>query len=163
VTFKVHISTASSSTASVFHKHININTGNAWKCNRAEFQVLFIHTFFTIWSKMKQIQQNSFNPTSDNSEITVISHLKRVVPRPRVLLFYQGKSSISETGRSQGCIKNGLKPKCLWNLLTPRLPLHQLLQLRRLQTTKRTLIILKQQTKAMSKWNTPLISCTAQV
>jgi hypothetical protein len=29
VTFKVHISTASSSIAPAFHKHININAGNA--------------------------------------------------------------------------------------------------------------------------------------
>jgi len=51
--FKVNISTASSSIASVFHKHININTGNALlvtmhKSNRAWFQVLFIHIFHNL-------------------------------------------------------------------------------------------------------------------
>jgi len=34
-----------------------------------------------------QLQQNSFNLTSDNVEILIIWRLKRVVRRPKVLLF----------------------------------------------------------------------------
>jgi len=48
--------------------------------------------------------------------------LKRVVPRLRLLLFTRKKRPIYETGRSQEHIKNGLKPKCLWNLPTPPSP-----------------------------------------
>jgi len=97
VKFTVNISTASLSTASVFHKHININTGNALLVtaqNATELgSRLYLITFFTIWSKMKQIQQNSSNPMPNNSEIPVICHLKRVVPRPRLLLLPEKKKN----------------------------------------------------------------------
>jgi hypothetical protein len=33
------------------------------------------------------VQQNFFNPMSDNLEILLIQHLRRVVPRAEVLLF----------------------------------------------------------------------------
>jgi folate-binding Fe-S cluster repair protein YgfZ len=41
--------------------------------------------------KVKIIQQNSFNPKSEKLEILIIWHLKRVVPRPKVLLFMTKK------------------------------------------------------------------------
>jgi len=41
------------------------------------------------------------NPTSYHLEILITQHLRRVVPRPEVLLL-SGKSFINETGRSIG-------------------------------------------------------------
>jgi hypothetical protein len=42
------------------------------------------------------IQQNSFNLMSDNSEIQIIWHFRRVVPRPKSFNFYQEKASSME-------------------------------------------------------------------
>ena len=39
----------------------------------------------------KQVQQNSFNLTSDNPEMLIIQHLRRVVPKPEVLLYTRRK------------------------------------------------------------------------
>lgn len=33
------------------------------------------------------IWQNAFNPMSDNSEILLVRHLRRIVTRPEILLF----------------------------------------------------------------------------
>jgi hypothetical protein len=92
--------------------------------------------------------------------------LRKVVPRPQVLLFTI-KSFINETGSSQRHVQKGLQVSVhqpLWYLPTPCLLLHLLLQLWRLQETqKRTLMTLNQQTKEISKWNTPLITRTAQL
>ena len=110
------------------HKYWQCTTSNyIWNATQMSSR-FYLFTFFTIWSKTKQIQQNSFNLTSSKSKILVIWHLKRVVPRPTVL-FLPEKSSINETGRSQEHIQNGLQPECQWNLPTPCLLFHKLLQL----------------------------------
>ena len=51
------------------------------------------------------VQQNSVNPSSYDSEILIIWHLRRLVPRLEILLFPE-KSFVNETGRSQGHVQN---------------------------------------------------------
>jgi hypothetical protein len=47
-----------------------------------------------------EIQQNSFNLKSDNSEILIIWHVRRLAPRP------PGKKNFSsETGKSEGHVE----------------------------------------------------------
>ena len=55
-----------------------------------------------------QIQQNSFNPMFDNSEILMMRHFWRVVPRLEALLLPEKKCT-SETSRSRGYIRKGLQ------------------------------------------------------
>jgi len=72
------------------------------------------------------VQQNFFNPMSDNLEILIIQRLRRVVPRAEVL-FLPEKSFISETD----CRDMLKKSECICissTVDTPRLLL-QLLQL----------------------------------
>jgi len=54
---------------------------------------------------------------SYNLEIPITMHLRRVVPKPEVLLFVR-KNFINETGRSQGHIQRGSKRP-------PRVSAHQ--------------------------------------
>jgi uncharacterized protein with von Willebrand factor type A (vWA) domain len=103
--------------------------------------------------------------TSGNSEILIICHLRRVVPIPQVLYFYQKKGSSMKLANLRNMFKKA--SKCISTSTTmispePRLLLHQLLQLQRLQKTeKRTLMMLNQHIKEISHWNTPLINFTA--
>lgn len=53
----------------------------------------------------KQVQQNSFNPTSNNSETLIIHYLRRAVPGSEIFLFTR-KTFINETSISQ---ENGQK------------------------------------------------------
>jgi len=41
---------------------------------------------------LQKIQQNAFNPTSDKSEIMIIQHLRRGVPKWESLLFRSKKA-----------------------------------------------------------------------
>jgi len=53
------------------------------------------------------VQKNSFNSTSNKSQILIVRHLRRIVPRPKE------RSCINETGRSQGHVQNSLR-ECLY-------------------------------------------------
>ena len=97
-------------------------------------------------------------------EILLVWHLRRVVPWTEVLLFNRKKLHQWNSQISRTCSK--MPPRVsvhlpLWYLMTPYPPVHQLLQLWRLQ--KRQKRALNQQRKGICKWNTPLISCRAQV
>ena len=46
---------------------------------------------FCIFFGSYNIQENSFNPTSNKSEILIVRRLRRVVPRPEVRLFIRKK------------------------------------------------------------------------
>ena len=59
------------------------------------------------------LQQNSLILTSYSSEILIHWHLSRVVPRLEILFFPMKKKKISETGRSQGHVRKGLR-ECLY-------------------------------------------------
>jgi hypothetical protein len=77
-----------------------------------------------------RVQPNSFKPTSDNMEILIIQHLRRVFPRPEVMLFIK-RSLCSATDVSG--IHSDRLPRVsihhLLYLLIPCLLLHQLPQL----------------------------------
>jgi len=51
---------------------------------------------------IKKVHQNSYNLTSDNLEILIKQHLRRIVPRIEILLFTR-KIFISETGNITNC------------------------------------------------------------
>jgi hypothetical protein len=59
----------------------------------------------------RQIQQNSFNLMSGNSEILTILHLRRVVTKPGTLPFAR-KCFIKENGRSEGNVQAASKSVC---------------------------------------------------
>jgi hypothetical protein len=50
------------------------------------------------------VQTNSCNPMSDNLEFMIIQHLKKIVPRPDVLIVTRKRCN-NETGRSQGHVQ----------------------------------------------------------
>ena len=110
---------------------------------------------------LNSVQQNSFDPSP---VIRKSWHFRRVVPRPLFLLFT--RIFISETGRYRGHAQKGLQ-ECLnisGCISWPSLLLHQLLQLwMHHKTQNRTLMMLNQQMKEISKWNIPLTRCTVQV
>jgi hypothetical protein len=62
------------------------------------------------------VQQNSCNLTSNNSEIVIIWHLRRAVPRPKVLLFTRKQSFINETDLG-GMLKKASKSVCTSNIV----------------------------------------------
>jgi predicted acetyltransferase len=94
--------------------------------------------------------------------------MKRVVPRAKILLLpekklHQRNEQISRT-YSKEPLRVSAAHQLLWYLLISCLLAHQLLQLGRLHTTKKRILrTLNQQVKETPKWNTPLISSTAQV
>ena len=94
------------------------------------------------WGNIFHIQQNTVNPAPYSSEILIIWHLRRAIPRPDVFDFY--KSILNETGWAREHVQKR-PPRVsvhqpLWYLPTFCLLL-QLLQLWRLQEThKRTLM-----------------------
>jgi hypothetical protein len=59
-----------------------------------------------------------FNPTSDNSEVPIIWHLRRAVQRPEVLLFGRKTASLIKKAYKS------VRISTVWYLLTPRLLLH---------------------------------------
>ena len=110
-----------------------------------------------------KIQQNSFNPTPHNFKILIMWHFTKTGQRLEVLLFTTQKLHRWNRLITGTCSER--RPRVyvqqpFWRLLTPCLLL-QLLQLRRLQKTQK--MTLNQQMKKISKWNPPLISCTAQL
>jgi hypothetical protein len=56
----------------------------------------------------KKIQQNSFNLTYNNSEILIMWHLRKVVPRLEVLLFIWKKASSMKQADLRDTLKEGL-------------------------------------------------------
>jgi hypothetical protein len=56
--------------------------------------------------------QNSFNPTSSNSEIPIIWHLRRNVPRLEVLLFNRKKASSMKHADLRHMFKKDFKSIC---------------------------------------------------
>ena len=112
---------------------------------------------YTSWKRTLHVQQNSFNLTSGNSEILIIGHLRRVVPRLEILLFTSKKLHHWNRQTSGTCLKKGLQEclyQLLWYKLTAFVLFHQNFQLWRHQKTqKRTVMILHQQMK-FSEWNT---------
>ena len=77
------------------------------------------------------VQPNSFNLTSDNLEILIIQHLRRVFPRPEVMLFIK-QSFCSATDISGICsdrLPRVSVRQLLLYLLILCLLLHQLPQL----------------------------------
>jgi hypothetical protein len=80
--------------------------------------------------------------------------MRRVVPKPEVLLFSRKRTLSVKQPHLSDCVQKGLHQP-FWYLLTLCLILHKLLHILKLQKTeKRTLISLKQQMKELSKWNT---------
>jgi hypothetical protein len=57
---------------------------------------------------LQKIQKNTFNPTSGNSEILIIRHLWREIPRPEGL-FLHTNSFTYKPGRPQGHVQNATK------------------------------------------------------
>jgi hypothetical protein len=58
------------------------------------------------------MQQKFFNPTSHNSEILIIWHLGRVVPRPEVLLFTRKTASLMKKAHLRDIFKKAYKSVC---------------------------------------------------
>ena len=82
--------------------------------------------------------------------------------------FLPAKSFNNETVTSQGHVQKAFKGDCTWTAVVISrhfcLLLHKLLQLWCLQKTqKRTLMTPNQRMREISKLNTPLTSCTAEV
>ena len=95
--------------------HININIGNALLVTMHEMQQSwvpgFIYSHFSQFGqRQSKYSKNSFYLTSNNSEIPVICHLKRVVPRARVLLFTRNKAPSMRQAYFRGILKMALSP-----------------------------------------------------
>ena len=95
-------------------------------------------TITDICMKQKMyLQQNSFNPISDNPESLIIWHLRRVVPRLEVLLFTSKHRHHWTRQISGTCSKTPPRVSLLvWYFLTRCFLLHQLLHLWKLQKTQ---------------------------
>jgi len=67
---------------------------------------------YTSWKRALHVQQNSFNLTSGNSDILIIGHLRRVVPRLEVL-FTSKKLHHWNRETSGTCLKKAYKGVCI--------------------------------------------------
>lgn len=126
-----------------------------------------LHTHFSI--KACWFHNTRFlYPLPDNSESRIIQHLKRVVPRPEVLLFTRKKIIIKGTGRSQRHVQIG-HLECLhinycgtsWPDVSYSINFFTYKDSQKAE--KRTLMTLNQQTKEITKFNTPVTTCSAQI
>jgi hypothetical protein len=82
--------------------------------------------------------------------------LRRVVPSPQVLLFYQKKATPIKQAHLKDKFKKASRSICTSAVVSsdPLSPIPS--------TQKRTMMALNQQMKEISKWNTPLISFQPQ-
>jgi len=112
----------------------------------------------------KQHSKNYFNLTSDNPEILIIQRWRTVVPR-RHFPFYQKTTSSIKKGDLWDLVKEDSKSICTSAAVVswPYILLQNLQLWRHQKTHKRTMMAQNQQTTEISKWDTPLIGCTAQV
>jgi hypothetical protein len=106
--------------------------------SRGSFGSKNIINYISLWHVSGYILKNLFNLMSKYSEILIMWHLRKVVPRLVVFLFNR-KSFISETGRLMGHVYKGLQ-ECASTVVLPAapcLPFYQLFQLWILQITEK--------------------------
>ena len=85
--------------------HRNCQTSRA--CSKGHLEKKASNKLYFVVTLLSDcILQNLFNLTSDYSEILIMWHLRKVVPRLVVFLFTR-KSFINETGRLMGHVYKG--------------------------------------------------------
>ena len=99
-----------------------------------------------------------------NSEILIIQHLVTVAPE---VLLFQIRIFISETGISQGHVQKALQ-ECVYTdhcgIPGPLSPTPSTSSATKSQKRQKGIMMtINQQMKEISKWNTPLITCTTHV
>ena len=127
----------------------------------------FYHAFGSMLNEMIEVRQNFFNLASAGAEIRIIRHVRSVVPRLEGSFLYQKKASSVKQADLRDMFRKTSKSVCTSNrcgISWPPLSYSiRFFQLWRPQKTENDPDDPETSDKEKSKWNTPLVSFSAQV